>query len=128
MPGRIGYSASKSALQAFLEVIRIENQYKGLHVLVACPGFTKTQTRFNALLKDGTKQNATPRNEAKMMSPEKVAKLIYKAVKKRKRDLILTTIGKFGIWLRRLFPKLSDKFNLYFMMKELKNQEKYISK
>ena len=39
LPGRTGYSASKFALEGFLETLRTENLKKGLHVLVACPGF-----------------------------------------------------------------------------------------
>ncbi|MFW5706031.1 MAG: SDR family oxidoreductase, partial [Bacteroidota bacterium] len=40
LPGRTGYSASKFAIHGLMEVIRIENLKKGLHVLLACPGFT----------------------------------------------------------------------------------------
>ncbi|HZX61996.1 MAG TPA: SDR family oxidoreductase, partial [Bacteroidales bacterium] len=40
LPGRTGYSSSKFAIQGLLEVIRIENRKKGLHVLITAPGFT----------------------------------------------------------------------------------------
>ena len=40
LPGRTGYSASKYAMTGFLETIRIENRKKGVHVMIACPGFT----------------------------------------------------------------------------------------
>jgi len=43
LPGRTGYSASKFAMQGLLETLRIENIKKGLHVLIACPGFTASQ-------------------------------------------------------------------------------------
>ncbi len=61
LPGRTGYSASKYAMTGFLETVRIENLHKGLHVMVACPGFTATNVRFTALTADGTPQGATPR-------------------------------------------------------------------
>src|SRR6185295_4919452 len=54
LPGRTGYSASKFAMEGFLETIRTENLNKGLHVLVACPGFTSSNIRNNALSKDGS--------------------------------------------------------------------------
>ncbi|MDG1437866.1 MAG: SDR family NAD(P)-dependent oxidoreductase, partial [Emcibacteraceae bacterium] len=38
LPGRTAYSASKFAMQGFLESLRIENLEKNLHVLIACPG------------------------------------------------------------------------------------------
>ena len=67
LPGRTGYSASKYAMTGFLETLRIENLKKGLHVMIACPGFTASNVRFSALTADGTQQGATPRDEAKMI-------------------------------------------------------------
>ena len=59
LPGRTGYSASKYAMTGFLETLRIENLKKGLHVMIACPGFTASNVRFSALTADGTQQGAT---------------------------------------------------------------------
>ena len=56
LPGRTGYSASKYAMTGFLETLRIENLKKGLHVMIACPGFTASNVRFAALTADGTQQ------------------------------------------------------------------------
>ena len=53
LPGRTGYSSSKFAIEGFLETLRTENLNKGLHVLVACPGFTASNIRQTALAKDG---------------------------------------------------------------------------
>ena len=54
LPARTAYSASKFAIHGFLESLRIENLKKGLHVLIACPGFTASNIRNTALSKDGT--------------------------------------------------------------------------
>ena len=54
LPGRSGYSASKFAMEGFLESVRIENMKKGIHVLVVCPGFTATGIRTASLSKDGS--------------------------------------------------------------------------
>ena len=86
LPGRTGYSASKFAMTGFLETIRIENLKKGLHVMVACPGFTASNVRFSALTADGTQQGETPRNEAKMMTPEEVAHIVARGIHRRKRQ------------------------------------------
>lgn len=109
LPGRTGYSASKFALQGFLEVLRSEMYKKGVHVLTACPGFTNTNIRKKSLLKDGSLQGESPRNEHSMMSAEECAKHIYKAVVKRKKILILTTQGKITVFLNKLFPGWMDK-------------------
>lgn len=118
LPGRTGYSASKFAMEGFLETVRTENLKKGLHVLVACPGFTATDIRNAALAGDGSAQGESPRDEQEMMSADEVAKHIYNAVEKRKRDLILTTNGKLTIWLNKFFPSMMDKIVYKHMSKE----------
>ena len=45
LPGRTAYSASKFALQGFLESLRIENLKNNLHVLIISPGFTSSNIR-----------------------------------------------------------------------------------
>lgn len=119
LPGRTGYSASKFAIRGFLDTVRIENLKKGLHVLVAAPGFTASEVRKVALTTDGSQQGETPRDESKMMSSEECARHIVRAVQKRKRELILTfTEGKLTVWLGKLFPSLLDKLTYNHMAKE----------
>lgn len=118
LPGRTGYSASKFAMQGFLEVLRIENMYKGLHVLIACPGFTASNIRNSALSKDGTMQGESPRDESKMMTAEETAKKIIKAVSKRKPRIVLTSQGKMTVIINKFFPKFIDKMVYNHMAKE----------
>mgnify|MGYP002359405902 FL=1 len=118
LPGRTGYSASKFAMEGFLETVRTENLKKDLHVLVACPGFTASEIRNAALAADGSVQGESPREEAKMMSAEEVAAEIYTAVVKRKRDLVLTTNGKLTVLLNKFFPAWVDKLVYNHMSKE----------
>jgi dehydrogenase/reductase SDR family member 7B len=118
LPGRSGYSASKFAVEGFLETVRTENLKNNLHVLVACAGFTATNIRKTSLGKDGNMQGESPRDEKQMMSADEVAMHIYKSVKKRKRDLILTTNGKLTVWLNKFFPQIMDKVVYNHMAKE----------
>lgn len=118
LPGRTGYSASKFAMEGFLESLRTENLNKNLHVLVACPGFTASNIRNVALSKDGSAQSESPREENKMMRAEEVAKHIFAAVKNRKRDLLLTTNGKLTVWLNKFFPSMMDKVVYNHLAKE----------
>lgn len=119
LPGRTAYSASKFAVRGFLDTIRIENLKKGLHVLVAAPGFTSSEVRKAALTADGSSQGETPRDESKMMSAEECALHIANAVKKRKRQLILTFVeGKLTVFLGKFFPSLLDKLTYDHMAKE----------
>lgn len=119
LPGRSGYSASKFAIRGFLDTIRIENIKKGLHVLVAAPGFTASEVRKVALTTDGSQQGETPRDESQMMSAEECARHIARAVQKRKRQLILTfSEGKLTVFLGKFFPALLDKLTYNHMAKE----------
>lgn len=109
LPARTGYSASKYAMQGFLDALRTENLNTGLHVLVACPGFTASNIRNTALTNDGSAQGETPRDEEKMMSAEEVAQYIIVGIQKRKRTLVLTTQGKLVVFLNKFFPKFIEK-------------------
>ncbi|OZI09231.1 short chain dehydrogenase [Siphonobacter sp. BAB-5385] len=108
LPVRVGYSASKFALNGFLEALRTELLHSGVHVLTASPGFTASNIRVASLGKDGRTLGETMRDEATMMSAEEVAARIYKAIVQRKRELILTSQGKLTVWLNKLFPKFMD--------------------
>lgn len=43
IPGSAGYCASKAAVNAYLESLRIELKAKGVAVTAVCPGFVKTE-------------------------------------------------------------------------------------
>jgi len=119
LPGRTGYSASKFAVRGFLDTLRIENLKKDLHVLVAAPGFTTSEVRKAALNAEGKTQGESPRNESGMMSADTCADHIYRAVVKRKRQIILTFLeGKFTVFLGKFFPALLDKLTFNHMAKE----------
>ena len=118
LPVRTGYSASKFAVNGFLEALRTELLRTGIHVLTACPGFTASNIRVAALGSDGNSKGETMRDEGKMMSSEEVADRILKAVKNRDRDMILTFKGKAIIWINKLFPKLADKLTFNELSKD----------
>jgi dehydrogenase/reductase SDR family member 7B len=118
LPGRTGYSASKFALNGFLEVLRTELLKTGVHVLTACPGFTASNIRKRSLTRDGSQQGESPRQEEKMMTAEECARHIYNATVKRKRLLVLTTQGKLAIFLNKWFPALADRMVYKVMSKE----------
>ncbi|MEO8795098.1 MAG: SDR family oxidoreductase [Daejeonella sp.] len=108
LPGRTGYSASKFALNGFLEALRVENLKTGLHVMVASPGFTSSNIRNVALVKDGSAQGESSMDEGKMMSSEKVAEIIVQGVENRKRSLIITGQGKLTVLLNKFLPGFLD--------------------
>lgn len=119
LPARTGYAASKFAVRGFLDTVRIETLKKGLHVLVAAPGFTSSEVREKSLQADGNSQGKSPRNEGKMMSSEECARIIIKGIKKRKRSIVMTFVeGKVSVFLGKFFPSLLDKLTYNHMAKE----------
>jgi short-subunit dehydrogenase len=109
LPGRAGYSASKYAMNGFMDALRIENLKTGVHVMVACPGFTSSNIRNTALDKNGSQQGESTLEEDKMMTSEEVATLIVNGVENRKRTLIMTFQGKLTVFLSKFLPAFLDK-------------------
>ncbi len=108
LPARSGYSASKYAMQGFLDTIRVENLKKGVHIMVVAPGFTESNVRFSALTADGSAQGESPREEGKMMSAEEVASRIARGVRKRKSLLVMDFNGRATRILTLFEPRLWD--------------------
>ena len=118
LPARTGYSSSKFAVYGFIDTLRIEHLKDGLHVMIFAPGFTASNIRITALTADGSPQGKTPRSEGNMMSAESVAQRLVKGVYKRKRQVVLTPIGKLTVWLNKFFPRLVDRLEYNYMKKE----------
>jgi len=117
LPGRSGYSASKFAVNGFLEALRTELLDSGVNVLWVCPGFTASNIRNAALNKKGQSQGESPMDEGKMMSSEECATHILNAIEKRKRTLVLTFTGKRTVFMNKFFPGLTDKLTKKFFFK-----------
>lgn len=109
LPGRTGYSASKFAMQGFLEALRTELLHTGVHVMWVSPGFTASNIRNVARVADGSSQAETPLDEGKLMTAETCAKHVLDAAESRKRHVVLTGQGKLVVWLSKLLPSLADK-------------------
>ncbi|MEO6252076.1 MAG: SDR family oxidoreductase [Ferruginibacter sp.] len=117
LPGRSGYSASKYAVHGFLEALRTEMIDSQVHVMWVCPGFTASNIRNVALDQKGGSHGKSPMDEGKMMSSEKCAEYLLKAIAKRKRTLVLTFKGKQTVFLNKFFPSLADKLTKNFFFK-----------
>jgi dehydrogenase/reductase SDR family member 7B len=118
LPVRTGYSASKFAMNGFLEALRTELIGTGVHVLTACPGFTASNIRNASLTSDGSIAGETMREEEKMMSAEEVAFEIRKAYEAKKKTLVLTFQGKLTVFLNKWVNSLMDKLVYNTLKKE----------
>ncbi len=118
LPGRTGYSASKFAMEGFLESLRIENLKTGLHVGVMCPGYTASNIRNAALNKDAKSQAESPFDESKLMPAETVANYILKMIENRKAHQVLTNQGKLSFLLQKFVPRFLDTLVFNTIAKE----------
>jgi short-subunit dehydrogenase len=117
LPGRSGYSASKFALQGWLEAIRTELMDSGVHVMWVCPGFTTSNIRNAALNNKGESQGESPLDENKLMSAKECATIILHAIEKRKRTAVMTFAGKRTVFVNKFFPGLADRLTRKFFYK-----------
>lgn len=118
LPGRTGYSASKFAMNGFMESLRTEVLHSGVHVMVACPGFTASNIRVAALAKDGSAHGETSMEEGEMMTAEEVAHHMIEGIAARKRTLVMTAQGKLTVLLNKLWPSLADRLVFKHFTKE----------
>ena len=109
LPGRSGYSASKHALDGFMESIRLEYRNTGVHFMLVHPGYTTSNIRCVALNKEGEPHEESHLDELKLMSSEKVAREVVAGIASRRRDLVLTREGRIITWIYRRRPKIAER-------------------
>ena len=117
LPGRSGYSASKFAMNGFMEALRTELLETGVNVMWVCPGFTASNIRNAALTKDGSMQGASPLDESSLMTAEECAKQILHAIEKKKRTLVFSSNDRRTVLFNKLIPSFTDKFVRKFFFK-----------
>src|SRR3989338_503393 len=106
MPLMSSYCATKSALKAYTESLRVEYAKKGVQVMYASPGHTQTEFLAHHKRFGVTHRRGVPTTP---MTVDTCARLLVKALNKNRRDTILTGIGKLGIFVNRFFPSLLDR-------------------
>lgn len=120
LPGRTGYSASKFAIHGFMESLRVENLRTGLHVMLACPGFTASGIRETALDASGDAHGETSMDEGRMMTAAEVAERIVRGIIRRRRTLVMTRQGKLAVLMNKLLPAWVDQ-QVYKLFAKEKN-------
>ena len=118
LPGRSGYSASKHAVNGWLEALRTEMMDKGVNVMWVSPGFTSSNIRNAALNEEAKPHGGSPMDEGKMMTSEECAQHIVDAIEKRKRTLVLTSTGKRTVFMNKFFPSWADKMIKKYFLKD----------
>lgn len=105
LPMTGGYAATKFALQAISEALRLELAGTGVRVSVICPGYTETEFGEAAVSYGYARRR--PRGDA--MSAEEVAEVIWRTAKTPRREVVLSGKGRLLVYLNRFFPAAADR-------------------
>lgn len=125
LPGRSGYVTSKFAVRGFLETLRMEHMKDHLHVMVFAPGYTASNVRNAALLADGTPQGYSPKDESKLMQADAVAEMLADGLCRKKREMILTALGYWDVFLYKRFPRIMDRVQLNYIRRKEKQGDPF---
>jgi short-subunit dehydrogenase len=117
VPTRTGYSASKHAMAGFFDSLRIELMNSGVTVTMIYPGFVATEVRERAFGADGKPLGISHIDEKNVMTADECAKQIIDAAGKRKRELVMTTKAKIGLWMKMINPEWVDRTSLKMINK-----------
>ncbi|WP_410222259.1 SDR family oxidoreductase [Pedobacter sp.] len=106
---RSAYAASKHALHGYFDSLRTEIDNRGIHIMLACPGFIKTRVTLNALTANGTPQGTMDSAQANGMEPSACAEKIVAAFEAKKEEVYIGGKEVKGVLLKRLFPAYFSK-------------------
>ncbi|MEO8653695.1 MAG: SDR family oxidoreductase [Ramlibacter sp.] len=112
VPGRTAYSATKFAMTGFFEALRTELKSSGVSVTTAYPGVVATLIRHRGLNARGEAAGVSGLNEEDAMSAAECARLIIEGMQARRREVVMTTRGKLGRFVKLLAPGLVESMAL----------------
>jgi len=106
VPQTSGYAATKFALHALSDGLRVEEAPNGIVVSVVCPGSTDTDFRANEVQGGSTLLNERPRVNLK--SAAEVAKITVNAIKRKKREVVISPFGMLFNTVEKVAPSALD--------------------
>jgi len=104
------YSASKMALTAIAESLKVELAGSGVHVGVIYVSFTENDPEKTALGADGSSIRVAPSFQ---VTQEKTARAILRCIQKRRFRSVHTLLGKLGHVFQMLAPRLFDRLLVF---------------
>ena len=108
-PFRSAYCGAKHALHGFFDALRLEHDKDNIRVTMICPGFVNTDVARNALTGDGTKQGYQDQMTEQGLDVNVFVRKMIKAIQKEKFEAYIGKFEKFGVYVKRLSPRLIHK-------------------
>jgi short-subunit dehydrogenase len=112
VPGRTAYSATKFAMTGFFEALRAELKSVGVSVTTAYPGVVATQIRYRGYNAKGEPAGSSGLKEDDAMSVEECARLIIDGMNRRQREVVMTSKGKLGRFMKLIAPGIVEDMAL----------------
>ncbi|MCL4156731.1 UNVERIFIED_CONTAM: hypothetical protein GTU68_064824 [Idotea baltica] len=109
---RSAYCGAKHALHGFFDAMRLEHEKDNVKVTLICPGFVNTNVARNALTADGSKQGYQDDMTENGLDVNVFVKRMIKAIRKEKFEAYIGKFERFGVYVKRISPKLIHKFVL----------------
>jgi short-subunit dehydrogenase len=109
VPMRTAYAATKHAQVGFFDSLRVELRGTGVDVTVVCPYWVRSEIRRRAAGPDGKTVDTSPVREDEVMTAEECARLMVRAMERRRRMLVMTLKGRVGRWAKLVAPGLVDR-------------------
>lgn len=106
LPGNSAYSMSKFAVRALADSLWQELKPQGIAVTLISPGFVKSEIRRvdNSGQLHPTEPHPLP--SWMVLDTEVAARQMARGILKRKREVVITKIGKLAVFINQHFPWL----------------------
>lgn len=109
IPYRSAYAASKHALHGFFDSLRAEVYQYNIKVTLITSGYIKTDIAHNAFNAKGDASRKADPGIENGMPAELFAKKAVNAVRHNKQELLLGGSERFGVILKRFFPRILNR-------------------
>lgn len=106
LPWMTVYSASKYAVTALTEGLRMELRMDGVKTMLVCPGYVTTG--FQQHVRAGQAPAAVVRARRRAITPQECARAIRRGVERDARTILAPAAGWALVALARLFPRLVE--------------------
>jgi len=110
------YCSSKMALTALAQALQVELADPGVHVGIVYAGFLENAPDKRVIGPKGELQTTGPRDSIRLQPMDRASKAIIRLIQKRKRKMVMSTMGRlsyaairFAPWLMRIILIHSKK-------------------